>query len=512
MKTHFIGITLLCLLFLSCSSDDKINETIINHPSTTQSPEINSFALNLVTASNKKTKQVASICNESKIIEWTTLSWIENLDALSFEIEAEGQLYIGDHILDQGSTIDFSKREIKCKLVGEKNVEVEYSLILNCPQTSGLPVVSISTEDGIDISTQSKSKDYVKCDIELKDKNHPKYNFNVKGGVRGRGNSTWGLPKKPMRIKLDEKRSVLGLPKEKSWVLLANYLDPTYLMNSVAFELAKRMNLEFTNTDYHVELFYNGKYWGNYQLTEQVQVKSNRIVVDKKEGYLVELDSYFDDEFKFRTTEYQLPVMVKYPEVKSDAEMNFIRKDFEVLENIMLSEDFSTTDLSPYVDIEALAKYMMVFEMTGNTELEHPKSVKLYKKDKDSPMSFGPVWDFDWAYGKQPQKGKFTYFENPQNLILVRGNNSTLGYRFFTRFFENKEFLRTYKSLFLEFKEKGVFNMDEFIENKVIELQYSAALDHSLWKDRPSFKGQIELMKEWLLKHQDAVSFQVNNY
>lgn len=33
------------------------------------------------------------------------------------------------------------------------------------------------------------------------------------------------MPKKPYRLKFGKKQSLLGEPKDKSWVLLANYMD-----------------------------------------------------------------------------------------------------------------------------------------------------------------------------------------------------------------------------------------------------------------------------------------------
>ena len=41
--------------------------------------------------------------------------------------------------------------------------------------------------------------------------------------IKGRGNSTWGKPKKPYRLKLDTEASILGLGAAKDWVLLANF-------------------------------------------------------------------------------------------------------------------------------------------------------------------------------------------------------------------------------------------------------------------------------------------------
>ena len=59
------------------------------------------------------------------------------------------------------------------------------------------------------------------------------------GGVRLRGNTTQEYPKKPFAIKLSKKRSVLGMPEHKRWVLLANWLDHSMIRNSVAFDIAQ---------------------------------------------------------------------------------------------------------------------------------------------------------------------------------------------------------------------------------------------------------------------------------
>lgn len=54
--------------------------------------------------------------------------------------------------------------------------------------------------------------------------------------IKGRGNTTWGMPKKPDRLKFDKKQSLMGEPKDKSWVLLSNYADKTcyvYILLSI---------------------------------------------------------------------------------------------------------------------------------------------------------------------------------------------------------------------------------------------------------------------------------------
>lgn len=67
----------------------------------------------------------------------------------------------------------------------------------------------------------------------------------VKTEIKGRGNSTWGYPKKPYRLKLNKKAEICGLGKAKNYVLLANHLDPTLMLNSVAFKIGSAAGTSF---------------------------------------------------------------------------------------------------------------------------------------------------------------------------------------------------------------------------------------------------------------------------
>lgn len=80
--------------------------------------------------------------------------------------------------------------------------------------------------------------------------------------IRGRGNATFGYPKKPYKIKLDEKSEILGMPSDKEWVLLANYCDKSLLRTSIAFKLSELMSMPWTPRTEFVELFLNGRYEG----------------------------------------------------------------------------------------------------------------------------------------------------------------------------------------------------------------------------------------------------------
>lgn len=116
------------------------------------------------------------------------------------------------------------------------------------------------------------------------------------GRIKGRGNSTWtNSPKKPYTIKLYEKASLTGLPKDKSWVLLANYFDPTQLRNSVASFISSKISyLEYTPHYKFVFLTLNNTPCGIYQIGEKLKIGENRVNIGD-DGFLLEVDYKYDE-------------------------------------------------------------------------------------------------------------------------------------------------------------------------------------------------------------------------
>ncbi|MDR1727549.1 MAG: CotH kinase family protein [Acidobacteriota bacterium] len=57
--------------------------------------------------------------------------------------------------------------------------------------------------------------------------------------VKGRGNFTWTLDKKPYSLKLETKASLLGMSSHKRYVLLANHLDKSLLRTEAAFRMGE---------------------------------------------------------------------------------------------------------------------------------------------------------------------------------------------------------------------------------------------------------------------------------
>ena len=156
-------------------------------------------------------------------------------------------------------------------------VEVQYQNQTLSKQMliSDLPVIYIDIENQQEV----ESKDiYLNADIVMSgNKAYPEsIYYEGTTEIKGRGNSTWELPKKPYRLKLAEKASLYGMNANKHWNLIANYLDESLLRNQIAYELSDGFGLYSVKSTL-VDVVLNGRKIGNYQLCEHIRVDENRV-------------------------------------------------------------------------------------------------------------------------------------------------------------------------------------------------------------------------------------------
>lgn len=232
------------------------------------------------------------------------------------------------------------------------------------------------------------------------------------GTVRLRGNASMGFPKKPYRIKFDKKRHVLGSPaKAKKWTLINNYGDKTLMRNILAFDLSRRLELEYTPFCTPVDVMVNGEYKGCYQLCDQIEVGKNRVDIDEMEatdvegealtgGYLIEIDAYATGEACYFYSNKSNPVTIKSPDedVIQQSQINYIRGYFNTMEAALFKSNFTDSEKGyrQYLDLESFLKHFIVGEFSGNTDTYW--STYMYKPRGDAQFHVGPVWDFDLAY------------------------------------------------------------------------------------------------------------------
>lgn len=357
-----------------------------------------------------------------------------------------------------------------------------------------LPVVYINTPDQAEIL----SKDEWVKGATMRIENTTDGGTYSKVSIKGRGNSTWSYPKKPYAIKLDKKAAVLGMPKHKRWVLLANWMDRTLLRNSVSFEIAKKTDLEWTPNGQFVEVVLNGKHMGNYYLCEQIKIDENRLNIAEMEstdtsgdnltgGYLLELDVNYDEINKFRSTYGQasdgnagMPVNIKAPDedVLQTEQFNYIKDYFNAAEAALYEEDFASTgSYKNYMDVNTFIDWWFVHELTQNGEPGHPKSSYMYK-DRDSKggkLKAGPVWDFDWG----------TFIPGATSFYIKNAI-------WYNRLFLDSDFVALVKSRWSSFKNK-FDEIPAFIDSQAALIKNSAEINSRIWPVTSTENGDESL-------------------
>ncbi len=433
--------------------------------------------------------------------------WLESAGAIVPQFSASGTVTVNGIEQESGaSAVDFHTTggSVVYTVISDTGQSREYTVTIDSPMFSGLPTISIDVDGGREITQKTV---YTGARITIDNPGDPRQRISSEVGIRGRGNSSWLKPKKPWRIHFADPTAVLGLDPARNWVLLANWQDPTLIMNEVAFEMGRRFGIPYTNNSRFVELWINGTYRGNYQLTEQIQAGTGRVAIDEDNGgFLAELDTYYDGEPKFRTSIFNLPIMVKDPETASVVNVEPV---FEALETALRSGTWQDC-----ADEDSFIDYMLVTEIVRNPELSHPKSLFIYRYDASSKLCFGPLWDFDWSFAYAAD-GSFDYFR-PKDLAVLYGphrSETTKGIGFLNAFYTDSQFRARYRTRWNEMMDAGhIKGIIPFIEELSQSLMRSQRYNFERWPNGKDYAQQIGLMKAWLSARIEMLDREINKF
>ena len=367
---------------------------------------------------------------------------------------------------------------------------------------SAIPELTITTTDPS--IAEIPSKDYYLEGTLAVNGRGGYEDYTGKTEVKGRGNSTWGYPKKPYRLKLNKKAEICGLGKAKNYVLLANHLDPTLMLNSVAFKIGRLLELPFTNHAIPVDVVLNGIYKGSYLLTEQIEVKENRVDLDENNSVMWELDSYWDYEPKFKSTAFNLPVMVKDPDLTTE-QFEYWKKDFNAFTTQFAKEPLEGNSYVDMIDIESVAKFLITFNLVHNMEINHPKSVFLHKEGNGKYV-MGPIWDFDWAYDYEGTSNHFGRYNTP----LFSSSMNGVGTAFFQRFLQDSRVKAIYKRTWQDFKNNKLDALLQYVDDYAVMLKPSVERNSELWENTRSFDTKVKELKTWLRNRADYIDSEVS--
>ncbi len=405
-KTHSSGIILLYLalfsLFISCSE--------VEPPPVVLSSEcqLESFAFQTEFNGDLREAAIGKISNYKITV---SIPFDMPTDGLIATFVYKGvSIKIGGNEQVSGKTANNFSNPVVYSVIAEDGTKKDYTVIIT-KIIPTIPKVYINTTGGAPILDR---ENYVTSTIKIDDLDKyysDEVQFTSTAGIRGRGNSTWGMPKKPYRIKLDSKASLLGMSTDKDWALLANYLDKSLLRNLTAFEISRKAEMSWTPASISVDFYLNGAYQGVYTLTEHVKVSSERLDMKLVKptdisgealtgGYLLELDFHYDEPYKFKTDLKRLPMMFKDPDEPTTEQYAYVKNFYNDAEKVLYSENFKdpVDGYRKYIDIESFINYFIVQEIAKNVDGNMRGSCYMAIR-QNGKIEMPLVWDFDIAFG-----------------------------------------------------------------------------------------------------------------
>ncbi len=366
-------------------------------------------------------------------------------------VPASVNLLFADFVVSEGKNVkingvDYTATKKLAEVFGDKK---EITLTVDGNDYK-VVLINESKVASVFIATESGNLDYIHAQkgneengfIEIADS----LGITVWEGeleIKGRGNSTWQMEKKPYNIKLDKKVDLFGMGKTKKWSLIANHGDASLIRNVLAYEAAERAGMPYTPQFTPVDVYINNDYMGSYLLTTRVGIDGSSVDIEDLEGetedvnkadldtyprggdygtyagllegtkkwyeipndpkditggYIIEMElanRYADEATGFVTTRSQ-PFTMKTPEYASKAQIEYISNYYQNVEDAIYN-NASMEELDKIVDVESLAQMYLINEWASNQDASLT-STYFYKPAGDK-LYGGPVWDFDIGFG-----------------------------------------------------------------------------------------------------------------
>ena len=255
--------------------------------------------------------------------------------------------------------------------------------------------------------------------------------FHGRAGVEGRGQTSWGFPKKPYNVETrdddgnDKKVSLLGLPEESDWVLLNVYNDKSFMNDFLAHDLFEWMG-HYAVRHKYVEVFINGTdrgdgydsdwrvgtndYVGIYVLLEKIKISPNRVNIQKPEtglpgdpitgGYIFKKDKASPGDVLFYTMSGQdIRFHDPKPDQLSDIQKKWLQDYLNEFESVLYGSNWRdpVNGYVKYIDVDSFVDYHWIVEFTK--QIDGYRLSNFMQKDRGGKIKMEPIWDWNLSFG-----------------------------------------------------------------------------------------------------------------
>jgi thiamine biosynthesis lipoprotein len=314
--------------------------------------------------------------------------------------------------------------------------------------------------------------------------------------LRGRGNTTWNLPKKPYNIRFADAQSLFGMAPSRKFVILANAQDDTMLRNKVLLDLAAAVGMPYSPKSVFAELYINGEYRGLYQITEKIEIGKNyymnNFVNDPGDitgPYL------FEGYYKYEENGFQARrgggLALTSPERASAEQLGYIKNFFDDMEEAVFASSGINTKgrrFDEYINMESAAKMFLLQEFCKNHDGTSASNFFWKESDLygDGLLHFGPVWDFDIAFGNAgfwgENNGSYTNIDlsDPEGMWLIHSQNHPARASLYAGLWQHEAFRKAVRDEW-EGVSLAIEAMLEDFDSYYQTLSQAAARNYELW-------------------------------
>ena len=448
-----------------------------------------------------------------------------SLDRLFLRFDSHDKLKLDGVEVHGGDAVSFSpSQEIKVTGSGFS------SFTLTVLQSSNIPAVFINTDSGsMDAVHRKKGVREAGTMYMVDADGTVEYQGNLKY-IRARGNSTFLYPKKPYQIKLESAAPLCGMAKNKTFILLANYLDRSEIRNTLALDVARYSGgYAFTPACQSVDLYLNHTYAGCYLLTEKCEIDHDRVNITDLEaameelnpdpletypfvgrlrysikathsysipnepeditgGYLIQANNteYFQEEASGFVTSRGQAFTLRSPKYASTRQIEYIGGVMQQIEDALFAKDgrdpATGKHYSELLDMKSFVNRYLQSEIFN----DYDGHFVYFYKDVDSADGMvycGPVWDQDNILGASSRRTNANYLSLDREQIH--------SYYWFTQAVKHQDFreemIRTYYGIYrpaylillgeAEDETGTLRSIPQYME----EIYDAAVMDHIRW-------------------------------
>lgn len=442
-----------------------------------------------------------------------------NSNILAFEVH-------NDSIKGSDLTFNFNYQFIDNNFhYSVTELESRYLRLFSLDSTK-LPIISIQTDEyGCDTSDVLASIEVINASNNLYNKpNLIPADYEGIIRLKRRGASSSWYPKRSYKFELrdivgrDIDIPLLDMPEENDWLLLAFFADKSLIGNEFTLTLGRKMGYYEPRSRY-CEFIMNGINQGVYLLTEQIKRSKNRVNIHElnpENNFGIDITGgYIFCPF------YGNNINIIYPKPQNitNEQKKYINDLFAEFIDTLNSNSFLNPlyGYKQYIDINSMADYILITEISMNVDA-YNNSFYIYKDrdDIDNKIKFGPLWDFDNAYG-------YGVWIDTLTSGWRFSNSSTIP---FTRIMQDTSFANLLSARWFKYRDDilSIESIYSIIDSLVATIGEDTSFNYSVWPllgvsftgleeaaNQVFYSDEITRLKNWIKLRIDWIDNNIGN-